>query len=89
VLLKLESHGLNVPKLAIGDFALGFWVSLEEVYPETRQQRCWMHKAMNVLNCLPKSVQAKAKQSLHSIWQAKTQEDAEKEFDLFLKTYEP
>jgi putative transposase len=89
VLLKLKSHGMNVPKLAIGDGAMGFWAALEEVYPETRQQRCWMHKTMNVLNCLPKSVQAMAKQSLHNIWQAETQEDAEKAFDLFLKTYEP
>ena len=44
---------------------------------------------MNVLNCLPKSVQAKAKQALHAVWQAETKADAEKAFDLFLKTYEP
>ena len=58
VLLKLK-RGMNVPKLAIGDGAMGFWAALEEIYPETRQQRCWMHKVMNVLNCLPKSVQAR------------------------------
>ena len=85
VLLKLKSRGMNVPKLAIGDGAMGFWAALEEIYPKTRQQRCWMHKVMNVLNCLPKSAQAKAKQALHSIWQA----DAEKAFDLFIETYEP
>ena len=68
VLLKLKSRGMNVPELAIGDGAMGFWAALEEVYGETRQQRCWMHKTMNVLNCLPKSVQAKAKQALHAIW---------------------
>lgn len=89
VLLKLKSRGMNVPELAIGDGAMGFWAALEEVYPESRQQRCWMHKTMNVLNCLPKSLQAKAKQALHEIWQANTREDAEKAFDLFLKTYEP
>lgn len=89
VLLKLKSRGMNVPQLAIGDGAMGFWAALEEVYPESRQQRCWMHKTMNVLNCLPKSLQAKAKQALHEIWQANTREDAEKAFDLFLKTYEP
>jgi transposase-like protein len=89
VLLKLNARGMNVPELAIGDGAMGFWAALEEVYSETRQQRCWMHKTMNVLNGLPKSVQAKAKQALHSIWQAETKEDAEKAFDLFLKTYEP
>jgi len=89
VLLKLKSRGMNVPELAIGDGAMGFWAALEEVYSETRQQRCWMHKTMNVLNCLPKSAQAKAKQALHAIWQAETKADAEKAFDLFLKTYEP
>ncbi len=89
VLLKLKSRGMNGPELAIGDGAMGFWAALEEVYPETRQQRCWMHKTMNVLNCLPKSAQAKAKQSLHDIWQAETKADAEKAFDLFVKMYEP
>ena len=89
VLLKLKSRGMNIPELAIGDGAMGFWAALEEVYPESRHQRCWMHKTMNVLNCLPKSVQAKAKQALHAIWQAETKEDAEKAFDLFIETYEP
>jgi transposase-like protein len=89
VLLKLKSRGMNGPELAIGDGAMGFWAALEEVYPETRQQRCWMHKTMNVLNCLPKSAQPKAKQALHNIWQAETQVGAEKAFDLFIKTYEP
>ena len=89
VLLKLKSRGMNSPELAIGDGAMGFWAALEEVYPETRQQRCWMHKTMNVLNCLPKSSQAKAKDSLHDIWQAETKADAEKAFDLFIKIYEP
>ena len=89
VLLRLKSRGMNVPELAIGDGAMGFWAALEEVYGETRQQRCWMHKTMNVLNCLPKSIQAKAKQALHAIWQAETKAEAEKAFDLFLETYEP
>jgi putative transposase len=89
VLLKLKSRGMNGPALAIGDGAMGFWAALEEVYPETRQQRCWMHKTMNVLNCLPKSAQAKGKQSLHDIWQAETKAEAEKAFDLFVKMYEP
>lgn len=89
VLLKLKSRGMNAPQLAVGDGAMGFWAALEEVYPQTRQQRCWMHKTGNVLNCLPKSLQPKAKQALHEIWQANTREDAEKAFDLFLVTYEP
>jgi putative transposase len=89
VLLKLKARGMNSPELAIGDGAMGFWAALEEVYPDTRQQRCWMHKTMNVLNYLPKSSQAKAKQALHDIWQAETQVAAENAFDLFIKTYEP
>jgi putative transposase len=89
VLLKLKSRGMNAPKLAIGDGAMGFWAALDEVYGETRQQRCWVHKTADVLNCLPKSMQAKAKGSLHEIWQASTKADAEKAFDLFIKTYEP
>lgn len=88
VLLKLKARGMNCPQLAIGDGAMGFWAALEEVYSDARQQRCWMHKTMNVLNCLPKSAQAKAKQALHNIWQAETLEAAQKAFDLFIKTYE-
>lgn len=89
VLLQLNARGLNVPRLAIGDGAMGFWAALEEVYGDTRQQRCWMHKTMNVLNCLPTSAQPKAKQALHEIWQADTKEEAERAFDLFIRTYEP
>jgi len=89
VLLKLKSRGMNVPQLAIGDGAMGFWAALEEVYPDTRQQRCWMHKTMNVLNCLTKLAQPKAKQALHAIWQAESRDEAEKAFDLFVETYEP
>jgi len=89
ILLNLKSRGMNIPKLAIGDGALGFWAALEEVYGSTRHQRCWMHKTVNILNCLPKSGQAKAKQALHSIWQAETKAEADKAFDLFIKTYEP
>ncbi len=88
VLLSLKSRGMNCPKLAIGDGAMGFWAALEEVYPESRQQRCWMHKTMNILNCLPKSGQTKAKGMLHNIWQAETKEEAEKAFDLFVQTYD-
>ena len=89
VLLNLKSRGMNAPALAIGDGAMGFWAALDEVNPTTRQQRCWQHKTMNVLNCLPKLSQPKAKAAIHNIWQAETKADAEKVFDLFLKTYEP
>jgi transposase-like protein len=88
VLLSLKSRGLNPPELAVGDGAMGFWAALEEIYPATRQQRCWVHKTANVLNCLPKLSQPKAKQALHDIWQAETKDDAEKAFDLFIESYD-
>ena len=88
VLLNLKDRGMNAPKLAIGDGAMGFWAALDEIYPTSRQQRCWQHKTMNVLNCFPKLSQPKAKAAIHNIWQAETKEDAQKAFDLFIKTYE-
>ncbi len=88
ILLSLKGRGLKAPKLSIGDGALGFWAALDEVYPEAKHQRCWMHKTGNVLNYLPKSSQAKAKSRLHDIWQAETKEAAERAFDLFIDTYE-
>lgn len=89
VLLSLKARGMNIPKLAVGDGAMGFWAALDEVYSETRHQRCWMHKTGNVLNYAPKSVQPKMKAVLHEIWQAATREDAEAAFDKFEQTYEP
>ncbi len=88
VLLNLKSRGMSAPQLAIGDGAMGFWAALDEIFPASRQQRCWMHKTMNVLNCLPKSAQPKAKQALHAIWQAETKDDANKAFDLFIEIFE-
>lgn len=88
VLLKLKEHGMNVAELAIGDGALGFWAAMDEVFPQTRHQRCWVHKTANVLNGFPKSSQPKVKQALHEIWQAETKEKAEKAFDLFVETYD-
>jgi len=88
VLLNLKERGMNAPKLAIGDGAMGFWAAMDEIYPTTRQQRCWQHKTMNVLNYLPTLSQPKAKAAIHDIWQAETKDDAIKAFDLFVKTYE-
>jgi putative transposase len=88
VLLKLKSRGMNVPQLAIGDGAMGFWAAMDEVYPQTRQQRCWVHKTANILNSLPKSSQPKAKEAIHQIWQAETKINAEKAFELFIETYQ-
>ena len=88
VLLQLKARGMKAPTVVIGDGALGFWGALEEVYPTTQPQRCWVHKTRNVLNALPKSVQPKAKQALHEIWQAETKADANRAFGAFLTTYE-
>ena len=88
VLLTLKARGLTAPALAIGDGAMGFWGALEEIYPSTQQQRCWCHKTRNVLNAFPKSVQPKAKQALHEIWQAPTKATAEDAFDVFINTYD-
>lgn len=89
VLLDLKSRGLVMgPKLAVGDGALGFWKALHKIYSETKQQRCWVHKTANVLNKLPKSSQAKAKQQIHDIWMNETKEEAQKSFDLFIETYQ-
>ena len=89
LLLDLKQRGLSIdPKLAIGDGALGFWKALPQVFGTTRAQRCWVHKTANVLNKLPKALQAKAKAGLHEIWMAESRVDAEQAFDLFLSTYE-
>lgn len=88
VLLKLKARGMNTAQLAVGDGSLGFWAALDEVYPKTRHQRCWVHKIRNVLNALPKSSQPKAKRALQEIWQAENKALAEQAFDLFITTYE-
>lgn len=88
ILLDLKRRGLRqVPKLAIGDGALGFWTALREVFASTQEQRCWVHKTMNVLNAMPKSIQEKAKGQLHDIWQAETKAAANAAFDVFIETY--
>jgi putative transposase len=88
VLLGLKNRGMNAPKLAVGDGAMGFWAALDEEFGQTRQQRCWMHKMVNVMNCMPKSMQPKVKSALHEIWQAPTKDEANKAFDLFEDMFE-
>lgn len=89
LLLELKERGLRVdPKLAIGDGALGFWKALPQVFGSTRTQRCWKHKTANVLNKLPKGLQAKAKAELNDIWMAESRAAAERAFDKFLLSYE-
>jgi len=88
LLLDLKRRGLVVPpELATGDGALGFWKALRQVYGETREQRCWVHKTANILNKLPKSLQGKAKGHLQDIWMAETRADAEAAFDFFVEAY--
>jgi putative transposase len=88
LLLDLKRRGLSVaPELAVADGALGFWKALGEVWPTTREQRCWVHKTANVLNKLPNSLQGKAKRALQQIWMAETKNDALAAFDMFVETY--
>ena len=89
LLLDLKRRGLAIaPELAVADGALGFWKALGEVWPKTREQRCWVHKTANVLNRLPKSQHAKAKRALQAIWMAETKTDADAAFDAFIESYQ-
>jgi transposase-like protein len=89
VLVDIKRRGLQIPpELAIGDGALGFWKALSKVFDTTAWQRCWVHKTANVLNKLPKSIQPKAKEKLHQIWMADSKEEAGRNFDAFIQTYE-
>src|ERR1700726_2230504 len=88
LLLDLKRRGLAMgPELAVADGAVGFWQAVEEVWPRTRGQRCWVHKTANVLNKLPKSQQSKAKRALQEIWMAETKKDALAAFDAFIETW--
>lgn len=88
LLTSLRQRGLtHSPKLSTGDGALGFWNALSKVYPDSRHQRCWVHKTANILNKLPKSVQPKVKAALHEIWMASTRKDAYKAFDNRLELF--
>ena len=89
LLRDLKARGLSVaPKLAIGDGAMGFGGALEEVWPQTSMQRCWVHKTANILNKLPKSIQKKAKADIHNIWMAANKEEADQALNLFLEKYQ-
>ena len=89
LLLDVKKRGLSKsPELATGDGALGFWAALREIFPTTKEQRCWVHKTANVLNKLPKSIQAKAKSMLHDIWMAGTRKQANDAFDLFVEIFQ-
>lgn len=88
LLCGLRSRGLTVsPKLATGDGAMGFWNALAKVFPDTRHQRCLVHKSANVLASLPKSVQSKVKSELRNIWLAENRNSANKTLDGMLAKY--
>src|SRR6059036_2097525 len=90
LLVGLKARGLAIaPELAVGDGALGFWKALEEVFPAARHQRCWIHRAVNVLNKLPKSLQANARQDLREIWLAPDRATAEAALATFEAKYAP
>ncbi len=89
ILLGLIERGLeHAPAIAVGDGALGFWKAISEIFPTTRQQRCWVHKSANVLSKLPKHKVGAVKADLQDIWMAETRADAEKAFDTCLHKYE-
>ena len=89
LLADLKARGLtDTPDLAVGDGALGFWKALDELFPRTRHQRCWMHKTANVLNKLPKSLRKSTKTDIHDIWMAQSRVDATAALQRFAAKYE-
>lgn len=88
VLRDLQARGLTQgPHLAIGDGALGFWHALEETFPGTAQQRCWVHTTANILDKLPKSVQPEAKRMIHEMYLSPTRAKAEAAYEHFVAAY--
>jgi len=88
LLRGLKRRGMRAPVLAVGDGALGFWKALRDVWPETREQRCWVHRIANVLDKLPKRLHAKAKAALHEIMRAETRKAAKQGITKFARDYE-
>jgi transposase-like protein len=87
LLRSCKRRGMRAPVLAVGDGALGFWAAVREVFPQTREQRCWFHKIANVLNALPKSAQPGAKAALAEIWNAEDRDHAEAAARAFAADY--
>lgn len=88
LLVDIKARGLGVPpEIAVGDGAMGFWKALDEVFPGTRHQRCWVHKTANVLNTFPKSMQPAVKADLREIWQAETRAAAATAMTTFAEKY--
>lgn len=80
-------RGMRAPVLTIGDGALGFWKALAEAFPETREQRCWLHKTANVLDAMPKSAQPGAKKAIQDIYNAEDKQHAQAAITTFAQLY--
>lgn len=90
LLVDLKARGLSIaPEIAVGDGALGFWRALDEAFPSTRHQRCWVHKTLNVLDKLPKSMQPNAHKDLREIWLSPNRATAEAAMQTFAEKYAP
>ena len=87
LLRDCRHRGMRAPVVLVGDGALGLWTALGEVFPETREQRCWVHKVANVLNALPKSVHAGARKALNEIAQAEDRAHAEQAIEALVADY--
>jgi putative transposase len=87
LLRDLRRRGMRAPVVMVGDGALGLWRALREVFPTTREQRCWVHKVRNVLGALPKSVQAGARRALNEIIQAEDRAHAERAIQALVSDY--
>ncbi len=88
LLRDLKARGMRAPAVAVGDGALGFWNAVREVFPETREERCWVHKIANVFDKLPKSLQPRAKAALHEMMNAPTKAECEKLVAAFVAEHE-
>src|SRR5262249_32670201 len=88
LLIDIKQRGLEIaPDLAVADGALGFWKAIEEVFPDARHQRCWVHKTANVLNKVALSVQINMRADLREIYGAPTRAAAETAIDVFADKY--
>ena len=88
LLVEVKQRGLRIaPEIAVGDGGLGFWKAIDEVFPGTRHQRCWVHKTANVLNKVPLSVQANMKKDLREVYLAPNRASAEVAIDVFADKY--
>jgi putative transposase len=87
LLRSCRRRGMTALVLAVGDGALGFWKALREVFPDTREQRCWFHVTSNVLAALPKSAHLGAKAALAEIYNAEDRDRAMKAIKAFQAEY--